>query len=55
LCDLNLTNKATDKARQVSKNPNHINNNNNNNNNNKSFYSPQHFSYKTQNFYKNNF
>jgi hypothetical protein len=26
-----------------------------NNNNNKSFYSPQHFSYKTQNFYKNNF
>ncbi len=25
------------------------------NNNNKSFYSPQHFSYKTQNFYKNNF
>ncbi len=29
--------------------------NNNNNNNNKSFYSPQHFSYKTQNFYKNYF
>jgi hypothetical protein len=24
-------------------------------NTNKSFYSPQHFSYKTQKFYKNNF